>query len=81
VKGLIISADQFVRAPDGREFPLKPAKRGAEERQLTFALLTGDVDEADWVVYDDPGPSGRQDTVRTFSGGHDWVGGVDTAVD
>jgi len=25
-------------------------KRGAEERQLSFALLTGDVDDADWVV-------------------------------
>jgi hypothetical protein len=46
VKGLINSADQFVRAPDGREFPVKSAKRGAEERQLTLALLTSDVDEA-----------------------------------
>ena len=31
--------------------------------------------------HDDPGQSGRQDTLRTFPGGHDWVGGVDTAVD
>ena len=50
VKGVIISVDQFARAPDGREFPVKPAKRGAEQRQLTFALLTGDVEDADWVV-------------------------------
>jgi beta-lactamase regulating signal transducer with metallopeptidase domain len=50
VKGVIISVDQFARAPDGREFPVKPVKRGAEEGQLTFALLTGDVDDADWVV-------------------------------
>lgn len=50
VKGVIISVDQFARTPDGREFPVKPVKRGAEERQLTFTLLTGDVDDADWVV-------------------------------
>ena len=50
VKGVIISVAQFARAPDGREFPVKPVKRGAEERQLTFALLTGDVEDADWVV-------------------------------
>jgi hypothetical protein len=49
-KGVIISVDQFARAPDGQEFPVKPAKRGAEQRQLTFATLTGDVNDADWVV-------------------------------
>ncbi|MHC4400431.1 MAG: hypothetical protein ACYTG0_12210, partial [Planctomycetota bacterium] len=49
-KGVIISVRGFARAPDGREFPVKPVKRGAEERQLTFTLLTGDVDDADWVV-------------------------------
>jgi hypothetical protein len=49
-KGVIIWVHQFARAPDGREFPVKPVKRGAEERQLTFTLLTGDVDDADWVV-------------------------------
>jgi hypothetical protein len=47
---VIISVDQFARAPDGQEFPVKPAKRGAEQHQLTFALLTGDVEDADWVV-------------------------------
>jgi hypothetical protein len=50
VKGVIISVNEFARAPDGREFPVKPVKRGAQERQLTFALLTGDVEDADWVV-------------------------------
>jgi protocatechuate 3,4-dioxygenase beta subunit len=49
-KGVIISVDQFARGSDGREFPVKPAKRGAEQRQFTFALLTGDVEDADWVV-------------------------------
>jgi hypothetical protein len=50
VTGVVLSVDQFARAPDGREFPVKPVKRGAGERQLTFAVLTGDVDDADWVV-------------------------------
>ncbi len=50
VQGTIISVYEFARAPDGREFPIRPVKRRAEERQLTFALLTGDVDDADWVV-------------------------------
>jgi beta-lactamase regulating signal transducer with metallopeptidase domain len=50
VKGVIISVDEFARAPDGREFRVKPAKRGAGERGLTFALLTSDVEDADWVV-------------------------------
>ena len=50
VKGVIISVDQFARALNGREFPVKPVKSGAEQRQLTFALLTGDVEGADWVV-------------------------------
>jgi hypothetical protein len=50
VKGVIISVNEFARAPNGREFPVKPVKRGAEGRQLTFALLTGDVVDADWVV-------------------------------
>jgi beta-lactamase regulating signal transducer with metallopeptidase domain/uncharacterized GH25 family protein len=50
VNGVIISIDQFARAPDGQEFPVKPLKRGAAQRQLTFALLTGDVEGADWVV-------------------------------
>lgn len=50
VKGVIISINEFARAPDRREFPVKPVKRGAGERHLTFALLTGDVDDADWVV-------------------------------
>ncbi len=50
VKGVIISVHEFARAPDGREFSVKPVKHGAKKRQLTFALLTGDVDDADWVV-------------------------------
>ncbi|HUE13411.1 MAG TPA: M56 family metallopeptidase [Planctomycetaceae bacterium] len=50
VPEVIIWVDQFARAPDGQEFPVKPVKRGAKQRQLTFALLTGDVDDADWVV-------------------------------
>lgn len=50
VKGVIISVDQFARAPDGREFRVKPVKGGAEKGQLTFDLLTGDVEDADWVV-------------------------------
>jgi protocatechuate 3,4-dioxygenase beta subunit len=49
-KGVIILADQSARAPNGRDFPVRPVKRVAEEHQLTFALLTGNVDDADWVV-------------------------------
>jgi hypothetical protein len=49
-KRVFISVDEFARAPDGREFPVKPVKRRAKQRQLTFAPLTGDVDDADWVV-------------------------------
>jgi beta-lactamase regulating signal transducer with metallopeptidase domain len=49
-KGVIISVNEFARAPDGREFRVKPVKRGAQQRQLVFALLTGDVEDADWVV-------------------------------
>ena len=53
--GIILSVDRFARSPDGREFPVKPVKRSAEKRgveqgQLTFALLTSDVEDADWVV-------------------------------
>jgi hypothetical protein len=40
VNGVIISVDEFARAPDGREFRVKPVKRGAQKRQLVFALLT-----------------------------------------
>ncbi|MGO9108111.1 MAG: M56 family metallopeptidase [Thermoguttaceae bacterium] len=50
VKGAIISVNGFAWGPDGRQFRVKPVKRGAEKRQLTFTLLTGDVDDADWVV-------------------------------
>jgi len=58
VQGAIISVNGFARAPDGREFPVKPVKRGAEKRQLTFTLLTRDVDDADWVV--DPKDSSKE---------------------
>jgi hypothetical protein len=50
VKGVLISADQDIRAPDDTFRQAKPVGRGADARQLTFDLSTDDVKDADWVV-------------------------------
>jgi beta-lactamase regulating signal transducer with metallopeptidase domain len=50
VKGVLISVDQPIRAPDGTFQQARPVGRSAKASQLRFDLLTDDVNDADWLV-------------------------------
>jgi beta-lactamase regulating signal transducer with metallopeptidase domain/uncharacterized GH25 family protein len=50
VERVLISVDQYIRAPDGTHQQAKPVGRAAVAGDFEFDSLTADVKDADWVV-------------------------------